>query len=268
MKYFITGGQGFVGRHLITSLGSRDKFCNYDLENGDDILDFYKLYRAMAGFDVVVHLAAQVGVPDSWKTPMSSLRTNVEGTQTVVKAAIENGVKKIIFASSAAVYEPLSSPYALGKKTCEDIIRMNGDKLNYAVCRFYNIYGKGQNPKYSGLFTKLLEALDTGEFTLYGSGEQTRDFIHVDDVVNTIKGLAYMKDMPSTIFDVGTGTETKVNEIVKRFKMYRPDMKIIHAPERIEVKESVADIDAMRRLGFRTKIQLKGGIKRLCTELE
>src|SRR3989338_11311219 len=207
----VTGGSGFVGTHL----------CNLLADNGHSvriidiappplgvhaefvrasILDLPRLQRLVAGADAIVHLAALVDVSASMQDPFSDFSVNLAGTINVLEAARHSGVEKVAYASSAAVYgnpqtipidethptAPLS-PYGLSKLTSERYVLLYNSLygMKNTALRMFNVFGRGQSAfsPYSGVITKFADAIAEGKQPIiYGNGEQTRDFVHVDDV--------------------------------------------------------------------------------------
>ena len=248
----MTGGAGFVGRHLVQHLMESNPDCkiaivdtlsntgkgfdprnkhilfyNEDIRNHETLSDIVKRER----IDTCIHLAAIVSVADSILYPFETIDINIKGTLSVFEACAKNDVKNIVFASSASVYgnprilpipeehilEPLS-PYGSSKASGEALLSSykNCGKIKNAVSlRFFNIYGKGQNPEYAGVITKFAHQLSKGlPPIIYGTGEQTRDFISVDDVVRAIMKAA--KANVSGIFNIGTGRPLSMNELAMR----------------------------------------------------
>jgi len=222
-KVLITGGAGFIGRHVVNKLayhkvqitiiddlsnsyadfttGSQDKIVFYkqDIRNKRAVLEIFRNEKP----DTCIHLAARISVSDSITNPTDTLYVNVGGTLNVLEACSENKVRNFVFASSAAVYGnshklPLSeeqflqpiSPYGASKIAGEALVssfRNLGKIENAKSLRFFNVFGKGQSPEYAGVITKFAERLSTKQPPLiYGNGNQTRDFISVTDVVNAI----------------------------------------------------------------------------------
>ena len=222
MRIFITGGAGFIGIHLCKKLLELnhdvtvyDNFSNSLRENFDseinqkvtviscDILDISKLVTSMQNHDVVIHLAAQISVPESIKNPKLTFDVNVNGTQNVLESCEKNKISKIIVASTAAVYQNVSektilnessvtepsSPYGSSKLEMENMINdfTQTHNVNAIILRLFNVYGIGQSPEYAGVITKFLSDIKSNNsLTIFGDGSQTRDFVHVNDVVSAI----------------------------------------------------------------------------------
>jgi len=219
MKILITGGAGFIGSHMAEAFLTQgwsvtvlDNFSSGRRENlvhisGDieiiegDIRDTAAVARAMSGADGVIHLAALASVPASFKNPVETYEVNFIGTENILAAALQQKVKHVTFASSSAVYgdtellpiteetpdNPLS-PYGLSKLLGEKLCRFYNTAfgLRVTVFRFFNVYGPRQNPfsEYSAVIPKFLRIIkEGGTPTIFGNGEQTRDFIYISDLV-------------------------------------------------------------------------------------
>ena len=226
-------------------------FYRADIRNKQEILDIIKDKQ----IDTCIHLAAIVSVLDSINNPDYTIDVNINGTFNVLDVCSRSGVKDFIFSSSCAAYgesgklplsenDPLAplSPYGASKAAGEVLVssyrRMK--KIRNAVSlRFFNVYGENQNPQYAGVITKFIERLSKGLApTIFGDGEQTRDFIHVDDVVDAIISASSfkhdIKDLDaarnwmssSTTFNVGTGYPTSINRLAdKLIKIFGLNLK-------------------------------------------
>lgn len=241
----VTGGAGFIGRHLVKSLAEKgsdvivldiaasgkivgaNAVYRKDIRDRDAVWDVIRKER----IDTCIHLAAKVSVVDSVSNPAETLDVNINGTRCVLEACSQNHVQNFVFASSAAVYgEPLRlplredhvlrplSPYGKSKVEGERLVaKYNADgKIKNAVTlRFFNVYGENQNPVYAGVISKFAERLSKGLPPLiYGDGRQTRDFIFVHDVVRAIE-LAAESNL-SGVFNIATGKATSINELSKK----------------------------------------------------
>lgn len=196
----VTGSLGFIGKHLMKAL---PEAVGFDIKDGQDITR-----DEIPKSDIIIHLAAESSVPVSVKEPLSSYQTNVIGTLRVLEACRKNG-SKLIFASSCQANSDASNPYALQKHHCEELIhlynRLYGVK--FIILRLYNVFGPGEH----GVIGNFLDAKRKGlPLEIYG-GQQRRDFVHVDTVVDYIKS-SIEEDVIVTI-DIGSGTSLSIQEI-------------------------------------------------------
>ena len=249
----------------------------------DDILDVDAAKRYCAGIDVVVHLAANTGVGPSVDDPLLDCRTNVLGIIHYLDAARLNNVKKFIFASSGApvgevekppiheniVARPVS-PYGASKLAgegyCSAYFRSFG--LETVALRFGNVYGPGSTHK-SSLVAKFCKKLiDQETIEIYGTGDQTRDFIYIQDLIDAIGKSATCKDVGGEIFQIATSQETTVNEITdalmgiaKQAGLSPPE--IIHTEKRTgDVLRNFSDTSkASKYLGWQSTTSLNDGLK-------
>ena len=206
-RVLVTGGSGFIGSNVIEELMKSFKVVNLDLKpskNSEieqmigDIRDKELVEKAVENCDIVIHLAAQVSVPLSIDYPQKTFDINIQGTQNIIDAAHKFGIKRLIIASSAAVYGEVSdlplkeesagqclSPYAQSKWENETQIMLAREKgLEAIALRFFNVYGPGQSKDgtYAAVIPKFVEMLTTGKQPIvHGDGLQSRDFIHVKD---------------------------------------------------------------------------------------
>lgn len=234
MKILVTGGRGFIGSHLIPALKEKGHTArSYDSKDGKDILDKKQLLPAVAWSDVVYHLAALTDVQESFVKEKKYTQVNEAGTKCVVRACLVHN-KKIIFSSTAATYYFFSSPYARTKGIGELFV---SDIHTAVILRLFNVYGDGMKQT-----TMLARFQKENPITIYGDGTQTRDFIHIDDVVKIMEECLLPK-WDGFIGDVGTGEERSVLSVAKQFKK-----QIIHREKRPEIERSVADITELRKL--------------------
>jgi|TARA_B110000263_G_scaffold143742_1_gene124713 nucleoside-diphosphate-sugar epimerase len=244
--YLVTGGAGFIGSHICEELVSRgdrvrvvDDLSTGRRENLDhlegveliigDVADPKTADGAVAGVDYVVHLAAIPSVPRSIKDPLSSNHANVAGTVSVLVAAQRHGIKRLVFASSSAVYgdsallpkhedmptQPLS-PYALQKLTGEGYLRLFYDLhgLETVSVRYFNVFGPRQDPAsaYSGVISLFARCLiENRPPTIYGDGEQTRDFTYVRNVVDGTLRACVSPDAAGRVMNVTCGGRVSLN---------------------------------------------------------
>jgi len=231
--------------------------------------------------EVVIHLAALISVEESFEKPLLYEDVNVRGTVTTVLASNRAGAWRFVYVSSAAVYgnprylpvseehptEPLS-PYGVTKLAGEyfskTLFRGEGHTI---ILRLFNVYGPGQNPEYAGVITKFMERLVKNEPpVIYGDGGQTRDFIHVADVVQAIEKALITRVSNDIILNIGTGRPTSVNELAhKMIKAFGANVKPIYtSPRKGDIRHSYADITkAKKLLSWEPKIGLDEGIREL-----
>jgi len=284
MRVFVTGGAGFIGTHLCKKLASLhnvtvyDNFSNSKKENFPvmenvtlivgDILDNSKLFDSMKNHDVVIHLAAKTDVVDSIHNPDNTFQTNVQGSQNVLDSCKFNHISKIIVSSTAAVYQnsnnsvdeaspirPLS-PYGQSKLDMEKITIQS--KINYSILRLFNVYGNGQTTGVITNFEKNI--LENKPLTIFGDGKATRDFIHIDDVID---GISLSIKSTSGIYNIASGTGTSISNLAKLFiQLSGKNSEIIYKSARTgEIIYSVGNITkSQEELGFYTKISLNSGL--------
>ncbi len=284
-KVLVTGGAGFIGSHIAEALVSRGFFVRIldNLSSGSrenlshlppesfefikgDIYDYEIVYEAMRGTSAVFHEAALVSVPASIETPLASVKNNALGTTNILEAARKTGVRKVVFASSAAVYgnpdaeripetvpvDPLS-PYGLDKFYSEKMAQVYSRHYGISAIglRYFNVYGERQNPSspYSGVLSIFLDRIKRKEtITIYGDGEQTRDFIYVKDVARA--NLAAMESsLPYGVFNVGTGHSVSLNEVISILKESVDDSVIVEykASRPGDIHKSRADVSLIKR---------------------
>jgi len=259
IKILLTGSSGFLGTNLIPYLKKYDVDC-WDLKVEKNIFDL-NFDVAVWGSDVVIHLAALTSVEQSFKKPSEVFATNVLGTARVVELCRKYN-KKLIYPSSAAVYYAELSPYAETKALAEKIVSGVRDDMETVIFRFYNIYGKHLN-KDSGSI--MYNFLHDKKIVVYGDGEQTRDFVNVEDVCRIICDAIENPNWIGETVDVGTGRSYTMNYIAGLFAHYRK-LKIQYKPPRREIKWSKADTSRLNMIYKKPLVtDLKKDIKKLCT---
>ncbi len=285
-RVLVTGGAGFIGSHLVAALlargnsvtvfdnlsvGLREKVPAGAMLIVGDVTDSAAIDAATAGHDMVVHLAARVAIRSSFEFAVEDTHTNVVGTAAVMRAAQRSGsVRRVLAASSMAVYAdsptptPIDerhptapiSPYGISKLALEQLVHgmAAGAGMTSAVLRFFNTYGPGQLPSpYVGVVTIFTHAMARGVAPkIYGDGEQCRDFVHVDDVVQACL-RALDADVSGETFNVGTGSATSVNRICEMVQAaLGSTLQATPAPAAEgELRYSIADIaKAANLLGY------------------
>jgi UDP-glucose 4-epimerase len=295
MRILVTGGAGFIGSHVVEYFQGKagvrvlDNLRSGYLHNLNgftcefikgSILNRDVVRQAMEGVDYVFHLAAMISVPESMQKPIECVEINTAGTLMVLKEAARAQVKKLVFSSSAAIYgdnptvpkvetmlpEP-KSPYAITKLDGEYYCAMfaNEGRLPTACLRYFNVFGPRQDPKsqYAAAVPIFMErALCKEPITIFGDGEQTRDFIYVKDVV---AANAYFAVNPAFmgVYNIGYGHRVTVNDLARMIlKSANSDAPIQYATERAgDIKHSLAAIDKLRGAGFIPAGSLEGGLQ-------
>jgi UDP-glucose 4-epimerase len=294
MRVLITGGAGFIGSHLVEHFQGRAEVVVLDnLRSGyrhnldglshtfieGSVTDPAILARAMSAVDLVFHLAAMISVPESMSRPRDCVDINVTGLLHVLEAAASAGVKKLVLASSAAVYgdnpvvpktetmipEP-KSPYAITKLDGEyylEMFRREG-RLNTASLRFFNVFGPRQDPAsaYAAAVPIFIRKALAGEdIVIFGDGGQTRDFIHVRDIIAALVHAATHPDLSGS-YNVGYGRSMTVLELAQLVvRLAGSCSRITHQPERPgDVRHSRAAIDKLLATGFRHVSSLEQGL--------
>ena len=299
----ITGVAGFIGSNLAQAALQ----CGFEVRGLDDfstgweenlapfrdqvqlhrgsVTDPIVLHRACAGVDCILHHAAIVSVPKSLEEPTKNDAVNVSGTLNVLMAARDAGVRRVILASSSSVYgEPVQfpicetaavdplSPYAVSKAAGELYVRMFGHSFGVeTVClRYFNVFGPKQDPAsdYSGVLARFtMQMLQGQQPTIFGDGEQTRDFTFVEDIAraNLLACSAPTEKVNQRTFNVATGRPTSLNQVytaLQRITGYaRP--AAYAEPRHGDIRHSVADVTAIREaLDFRATVGLEEGLRR------
>lgn len=242
-KILITGAKGFIGTHLQRAL-SKEGFhvIPYDIVMGKEYDIFSQnIEEDIKKADVVVHLAALTSVEQSFKDQEEVFRVNVLGTARIVELC-HKYKKKLLFPSSAAVYHSELSPYAQTKLLGESMVA-SMSKSN-VVFRLYNVFGPDMNPNSGSI---IYNFLTSDKIVVFGDGEQTRDFIHVRDVVSIMIDAIKFKKYNGAIVDLGTGQAYSTNYVAGLFAYFRG--KDVHYKEpRREIKWSIANIQLLKKL--------------------
>jgi len=298
----VTGGVGFIGRYCVRSFLEKnyevtifDNFSNSsenmisdllndgaNLVNGDITVQD-QVSNAISGHDVVIHLAAKNSVEDSIKFPKETLMTNVDGTVNVLNACVKHDIKNIVAASSAAVYGeaenlPISennktnpsSPYGESKLKMEEYIQSFSKKhnLNSIILRIFNAYGIGQSSEYAGVITKFLDRISKNERPeIFGDGLQTRDFISIQDVIDSIHcAISKIEGKRGSVYNIASGKSISISDLASiMISISGKNLNMLHSTaKKGDIKVSQADISLVKKeLDFVLKIELKEGIKDL-----
>jgi len=229
-KILITGNSGYIGSHLTQILKKDNKLEIHGLDKNDSIVPVKKFYKQNildlqqinGEYDCIVHLAAEVSVGESVKDPVKFYTTNILGTLNVLKNI---KTKRLVIASTGAA-EQLNSPYGISKKAMEDIVFQfcKKNKIPFTIFRFYNVVGSdGINPTNpDGLFYALINATNTGSFTIFGNDYNTkdgtciRDYCHVNEICHAV--IQGISESTNQIENLGHGVGTTVKEMVSMFK--------------------------------------------------
>jgi UDP-glucose 4-epimerase len=304
MKYLISGGAGFIGSHIAGALvgqgadvrildnfssGKREYLKGLDVEIFEgDLRDASFVAEAVRGIEIIFHEAAFVSVPESMEKPQECFDVNVTGTSNLFEAARKAAVKRVVVASSAAVYgdseimplvedTPLRqlSPYAVSKRVDEMYAELytRSFGLEVAALRYFNVYGPRQRPDsmYAAAVPIFIRRmLDNKPITVFGDGGQTRDLINVHDVVQANLIASQHPAAPGQIFNVCTGIETRLLDLLDILYEIFPN-----APRHIHAEPRAGDIyrsigtpkKAMDILGFKPVVTLASGVKEAVEEM-
>ena len=298
----VTGGAGFIGSHIASALakdGTRvrvlDDLSTGHRENIDEIggdVDFIQgsvadeelLNKALENVELVFHEAAIPSVPRSVEAPRQTHIASVDGTFSLLVAARERGVRRVVYAASSSAYgdqptlpkseemrpDPLS-PYAVAKLVgeyyCRAFTRVYG--LETVSLRYFNVFGPRQDPgsQYSGVVSRFISSLLSNERpVIYGDGEQSRDFTYIDNVVFANLNAASAKEASGKVINVANGQRITLNQLLAELKELtgKQDVTAEYLEPRVgDVRHSLADITMARELlGYESKVDLREGLQR------
>jgi len=297
MNFLITGAAGFLGSSLANHLAREGHQVRGldDLSTGDpkvlapdvhftrgDVNDRPKLWTLLQDVDVVYHLAARVSVPESILYPRDYNNANVGGTVSLMEATRDVGVKRVVLASSGAVYGDLNnplltestnpvprSPYAVSKLSAEYYVRTIGTLwgIETVSLRIFNAYGPGQHlpPSHPPVVPHYLrQALRGGTLVAHGDGSQTRDYIYVDDVVSAMVAAATAPSVNGQVINVGSGVETSVKDLINLvLKVTDSEANVVYNSQTSGgVSHMKADLTlAKEKLRFTPSIKLEEGLR-------
>ena len=301
MKYLVTGGAGFIGSNIVEALVEReqevrvlDNFSTGNRQNLDkfsdritliegDLRSYHIVLEAVDGVDFILHQGALPSVPRSIADPVTTNEVNVAGTLNILHAALDVGVKRVVFASSSSIYgdemtlpkkehmtpDPLS-PYAVsklaGEKYCRVFSQIYG--LHTVALRYFNVFGQRQNPfsEYSAVIPKFITAILEGKQPeIYGDGEQSRDFTYVSNVVNANLLATEADCPPGSVMNCAAHERTTLNELVGAINEItgRNIQPVYSAPRDGDVKHSYADIEKIGEyLGYTPEVSFREGLER------
>jgi len=299
-KVLVTGGAGFVGSNLARALLERgdtvrvlDNFSTGNRRNLDgldvevvegELRSYERVHNAVRGVEVVFHLGALGSVPRSVQDPLTSSAVNVEGTLNVLLAARDEGIRRVVYSSSSSVYgsqgelprteemptDPIS-PYGVAKlaaeRYCVSFSRVY-EGFETVVLRYFNVFGPRQSPhsQYAAVEPLFLTAVSEGRpVTVYGDGEQSRDFTFVANIVDATVRAADADGASGRIFNVAAGTPATVNQLAETVGriLDRPVERQFEPPRAGDVRDSWADVAAAEQvLGYRASVDLEEGLRR------
>src|SRR6516165_7537940 len=299
-SYLVTGGAGFIGSHLAEELLRRGhrvriadslitgKRANLAILKGANFLegDLAELpfaAQAVAGMDYVLHQAAIPSVPRSVEDPVTSNRANITATMNTLWAAKDAGVKRLVYAASSSAYgntptlpkhedmptHPLS-PYALQKLVGEQYCQLFTSLYGFETVsiRYFNVFGPRQDPgsPYSGVISQFATALLAGRPpTIYGDGEQTRDFTYVANVVDGVLRASEAPNVAGEVMNLATGDRISLNDLLKTMnRILGTSLEAVYkSPRAGDVRDSQADIGkAKTLLGYAPSVDLEEGLRR------
>ena len=301
MRALVTGGAGFIGSNLVRALLARgdevrvlDNFSSGNRTNlaglehevelvEGDLRSYERVHAAVRGVEVVYHQGALPSVPRSVQDPLTTTAVNVEGTLNVLLAARDEAVRRVVNASSSSVYgnagelprtetqlpDPIS-PYAVAKlaaeRFCTSFSRVYS--MEVVSLRYFNVFGPRQDPlsQYAAVVPRFIRAVAAGHaVTIFGDGEQSRDFTYVDNVVAANLLAADAPSVHGEIVNVATGSSVTVNELADTIgRLLDVPVEKAYEPEReADVRASWADLaSAHRLLGYETQVELEDGLRR------
>jgi UDP-glucose 4-epimerase len=304
-KTLVTGGAGFIGSNLVRALlergddvrvldnfstGNRANLAGLDVEIVEGELRSYeRVHNAVRGREIVFHLGALGSVPRSVQDPLTSSAVNVEGTLNVLLAARDEGVRRVVFSSSSSVYGPKRdlpvqesappdpiSPYGVAKlaaeRYCVSFSRVY-ESFESVVLRYFNVFGPRQSPfsQYAAMVPLFITAIAAGEpVTIFGDGEQSRDFTYVANVVDATLRAAQADGASGQIFNVAAGSPASVNTVAETIGriLGKPVERTFEPPRPGDIRDSWANVSAAEStLGYTPSVDLELGLRRTIEHL-
>jgi UDP-glucose 4-epimerase len=304
-RVLVTGGAGFIGSNLVRGLLERgdevkvlDNFSTGNRRNLDglevevvegELRSYERVHRAVRGVEVVFHLGALGSVPRSVQDPLTTNAVNVDGTLNVLLAARDEGVRRVVYASSSSVYgssaqlpalesspvDPIS-PYGVAKlaaeRYCVSFSRVY-HSFETVVLRYFNVFGPRQNPQsqYAAAVPLFISAVAEGRpVTIFGDGEQSRDFTYVANVIEANLAAADAPGANGRIFNIAAGAPNSVNTLVDAIGtlLGKPAAKEYAQPRPGDIRDSFADVSAARAvLAWQPKVGFEDGLRRTAEAL-
>ena len=299
-RYLVTGGAGFIGCNIVRRLlaeghevrvldnfstGRRENLEGLDVELIEgDLTSYHMVQRAVKGVDYILHQGALPSVPRSVNDPIASVNVNVIGTVNVLTAAVEEGVKRVVYASSSSIYGDSpelpkhegmlpapKSPYAASKLAGEHLCRAFYESygLETIILRYFNVFGPYQNShsQYAAVIPKFITAALSGQpVVIFGDGQQSRDFTFVDNVVEAnLAAIDAPKEALGKAFNIACGESFSLLELLEILEgiLGRKIKRLFKEPQPGDVKHSRADISrAKKLLGYQPKIRFREGLQK------
>lgn len=301
MDCLVTGGAGFIGHNLVRHLldqghhvrvldnfstGKRDNLGPFlsriELIEGD-LRSYHTVHEATRDVEVVFHQGALPSVPRSINDPITTNQVCVEGTLNILDSAKNNGVRRVVYASSSSIYganpalpkqedmTPMPiSPYAVaklaGEKYCQVFAHTYG--LETVALRYFNVFGLGQDPKsqYAAVMPLFITAfLDGSRITINGDGEQSRDFTFIENVIQANMKAAVAPKASGEVFNVACEASTSLNQVIEHLRVFTEvDTEVVYGPDRAgDIKHSRASIEKARTLmGYDPTVSVEAGLRR------
>jgi len=274
MKLLITGHKGYIGNKLFNKLNDGINIVHgLDLKDGRDVIH----HLPNISYDYVFHLAAFPSVQQSVEEPSDTFRNNAYATSVLLEWAKNHNVKRVVFSSSAAAAE-ITSPYGFHKRISEQECKLYSQLygLDTACLRYYNVYSEDQiyGGSYSTAISAWMQMIREGrELRIDGDGEQTRDFVHVDDVVSAnIFCMNQDKPFAGAIHDVASGVSCSLNSVREIINRNHDVVWIEKTERKGDIKHSHSDITGLLSLGWKPSVVIEDGLQRcfskdnLCVE--